>query len=271
MLDCGRVNALRLRFPDRLPADLELGAGVHGVGRDTGGRLAATEPSDALVDFCIDRRGAWLKVRGRARGVHVNGRPVRRMAMLRAGDTVFVEGGELLLLGDVPSPAPDDAPEEVGGDRHVALRGVAGQYHGRCFVLDAPKVLGRARNCDIRLDSTDVAEHYARLEPHPLGIVLRDMGSPHGSVVNGHPVRHALLRAGDQFVVDANQRFIVEAANGSPTARAAAAVDDEVDGEDDADAEARRVPRSLRRMPWLIIAALLLAVALSLLLLYGVR
>lgn len=31
------------------------------------------------------------------RGVHINGRPVKRMVVLRPGDAVYVEGVELLL------------------------------------------------------------------------------------------------------------------------------------------------------------------------------
>jgi len=88
MLDCRRVTTLRLRFPDRELADLVLDPGVHAIGRDENGLPGLVDDTaHALAQFCVDRRGVWLQLRDGVRGVHVNGRPVRRMAMLRAGDT----------------------------------------------------------------------------------------------------------------------------------------------------------------------------------------
>lgn len=273
MLDSDAVNALRLRFPDARTPDLVLGSGVHAIGRDATGLPGLVPASQAVAQLCVDRRGVWLQVREGARGGHVNGRPVRRMAMLRAGDVVFIDGMDLLLLGDEPEPAPDN---EVSGDfeMRVVLRGVGGQHHGRSFHLEQALVVGRARTCNIRIDVGDVAEQHARLEPHPKGVVLRDMGSPGGSVVNGYPVRHALLKPGDQLVIDSSQRFVVESPRAA-TSEAATADDaaDEASSQDRNDANVQRGwwPRSLRRMPWLLLAAVLLSIALSLLLLYGAR
>ncbi len=273
MLDSDAVNALRLRFPDARSPDLVLGSGAHAIGRDGVVQAGDAGPSDAVAQLCVDRRGVWLQVRDGARGVHVNGRPVRRMAMLRAGDALFIDGMDLLLVGDEPGPAPDG---DFNGesDIRMVLRGVGGQHHGRSFGLENALVIGRARTCDIRLDVAEVADHHARLEPHPYGVVLRDMGSASGSVVNGHPVRHALLVSGDQLVVDSSQRFVVESPRG---AAAPSATRDDADSsiEDPSDtAPAGHTglwPRALRRLPWLLLAALLLSVALSLLLLYGAR
>lgn len=273
MLDSDGVNALRLRFPDASPPDLALGPGVHAVGRETHGRVGPVPVEQAILQFCVDRRGAWLQVREGARGVHVNGRPVRRMAMVRAGDSIFFEGADLQLLGDAPQPAPE---EEFTGEAEVriVLRGIGGQHHGRCFGLESALLVGRARSCNIRLEAAGVAEHHARLEPHPHGVVLRDMGSANGSIVNGHPTRHALLCSGDQLVFDAGQRFLVE----SPRAISSAALRNTAELE--SQPPLREAPSSdgnawlrgsMRRFPWLLLAALLLSAALSLLLLYGAR
>src|SRR5688572_16231585 len=105
LLDCADVTALRLRFQNREHADLALGPGVHAIGYDPSGSLAQVVPDSAVAQFCVDRRGVWLQVREGAPGLHVNGRPVKRMAMLRVGDAIFVDGVELVLLGGDPLPA----------------------------------------------------------------------------------------------------------------------------------------------------------------------
>lgn len=274
MLDCGRVSALRLRFPNRQQPDLVLGPGEHAIGRDPAGRpVLVDNPEQSIAQFCVDRRGLWLKVHAGARGLHVNGRPVRRMALLRAGDAVFVDGNEWLLLGDTPPTAPaEDAPIQNGeaGDPRTVLRGIGGPHHGRSITLDQPRVVGRLPECDIRMDDAAFADRHARLTPHPDGVVLRDLGSHEGSVVNGWPVRHALLRPGDQVVFDA-QRFVIEAPNRSALAdrNRQATVDEEETAV--APADPHRLPSSARRVPWLLLAALFLAASLSLLLVYGAR
>ena len=78
------MNELRLRFGDGDQPDLVLGSGVHALGRlPTGlGPVDAEQPW--LLQLCNDRRGIWLTVADYLRGVHVNGRPVREKAILRA-------------------------------------------------------------------------------------------------------------------------------------------------------------------------------------------
>jgi len=150
------------------------------------------------------------------------------------------------------------------------LRGVGGAHHGRSITLDQPRLVGRLAECDIRIDEPSFADRHARLEPHPEGVALRDMGSVDGSMVNGWPVRHALLLPGDQVVFDAHHRFVVEAPRHAhdPVEPAEPAKTDEAAGDDRV---ASKLPSSVRRVPWLLLAALFLATALSLLLLYGAR
>ena len=268
------MNALRLRFPNRQRPDLILGSGVHAIGRDVAERpVIVDDPTQAIAQFCVDRRGVWLQVREGTRGLHVNGRPVRRMALLRAGDAVFVDGNEWLLLGDTPPSAPAEAKpasDEPAGDPRMVLRGVGGAHHGRSITLDQVRLVGRLPECDIRIDDAAFADRHARLEPHAEGVVLRDLGSHEGSLVNGWPVRSALLRPGDQLVFD-TQRFIVEAPNRDPAAETRKAPKPVPQEETITLVDEAKLPSSVRRVPWLLLAALFLAAALSLLLLYGAR
>ena len=166
MLDSWRVDALKLRFDDN-GTELPLGPGMHGIGRGGDDAIGLViDPQAPLLRFCVDRRGVWLAVSDGVRGIHVNGRPVRRMAMLRPGDAIHVDGSELTLMraGDPAAntalPAATDAP----GDLRLVLRGVGGDYHGRSITLERPRLVGRAAEADIRIDSPAFPERHARLE-----------------------------------------------------------------------------------------------------------
>ena len=84
-------------------------SGVLGIGDGLPGVL--------LAQVCLDRRGLWLQVPAGARGVHINGRPVQRMAMLRAGDAVYVDGVELRVLAP-----PQEVPPMMAASGKRSLR-----------------------------------------------------------------------------------------------------------------------------------------------------
>ena len=265
------MNEISLRFPEHPGGALPLDSGVHGIGRNADGTLTRIDdPAAADVCFCVDRRGTWLTVRDGVRGVHVNGRPVQRVAMLRVGDNVHVDGSEIALLGPLPPPPPAQADPLADGssDPRVVLRGVGGRHHGRSFTLERPRLVGSSVDADLRIDDPAFAERHARISLQGDRVVLRDLGSVEGSIVNGQPVRDALLRTGDQIVFDAHHRFVVEAP---------APVNDRIgppplpdDGGERVESSRQALGRSARRLPWLLLAALLLAAALSGLLLFGV-
>src|SRR5688500_19952670 len=109
------MDNLKLRFADRDQTELPLAMGVHGIGRvGDGERLGPVPESQSpAVRFCIDRRGVWLTVAEGVRGVHVNGRQIQRMAMLRVGDAIYVDGIGMHLVSTRPGTAP---PSEVPGN-----------------------------------------------------------------------------------------------------------------------------------------------------------
>jgi hypothetical protein len=268
------MDNLKLRFADRDNTELPLAMGVHGIGRvGDGERLGPVPESQSpAVRFCIDRRGVWLTVAEGVRGVHVNGRQIQRMAMLRVGDAIYVDGIGMRLMSarTVATPPPECQGDDDGeGDPRIVLRGVGGQYHGRSITLERPRLVGRVHDADIRIDEPAFADRHARLEMHGGQVVLRDLGSAEGSEVNGEQVRDAVLEPGDQVVFDAHHRFVVEAPS-RPT------VSDSV-ADDSAQAAATAAPvateatakASIRRLPWLLLAALLLAALLGALLLFG--
>jgi pSer/pThr/pTyr-binding forkhead associated (FHA) protein len=260
------VNEITLRAPGTPIDALPLGTGMHAIGRLDDGALAVLDDAQgARVCFCVDRRGMWLVVGDGVRGVHVNGRPVQRKALLRVGDCVHVDGHEITLVGaahgrEVPAVAAkgrscggDEAP-----DPRVVLRGVGGRHHGRSFTLDRPRVVGSAADADIRIDDPTFAGRHARLAMEGGRVVLRGLGED-SSVVNGETCREATVRPGDQVVFDAHHRFVVEA----PLRALGAAFPEDMPEVE----PAAPVQPPARRLPWLLMAALLLAAALSALLL----
>lgn len=270
MLDSAAMNELRLRFCDGDQPDLVLAAGVQALGRlPTGlGPIAGELPW--LLQICNDRRGIWLTVGDDLRSVHVNGRPVHHVALLRAGDSIHVDGGELLLTAAnelKPLPQAVASARDSVANLRLSLRGIGGQHHGRSISLEQPRRIGRAVDADIRIEGPGIAERHALIEGINGQAVLRDAEAD--VLLNGQPVRQAVLQAGDQIAFDVQHRFVLEAPPPShaplPNGRgqeAATAAGHEED---------RQHPRGKARVPWLLLAALLLAAMLSSLLLFGAR
>ena len=271
MLGSRVVNHLRLHFGNRQSPDRPLVTGVHRVVREANGLVSVADGAQGalMAQFCVDRRGLWLQVASGMPGIHVNGRPVQRMALLRAGDSVYVDGTEILVQashegGDALPPV--DAGDAV--DPRIVLRGLGGKHHGRSITLSRPCVVGSAPDANLQIDSPDFAPRHAQLERRGDRVLLRDLGSATGSRVNGMPVRDALLSAGDQVAFDGQHRFVVEVpwVESQPPGRetSSEAMDDE-----EASQPLPPAGDSMRRWPWLLLAALLLAATLSALLLFG--
>lgn len=247
--------------------DWPLHDGVHRIVREANGTVGVGDEARGalLAQLCVDKRGLWLQVANGVRGIHVNGRSVRRVAMLRAGDALYLDGVELLVQGRSGDAMPLlELGIDTTGDTRMLLRGVGGPYHGRSIPLDRPRLVGRGREADILADEASVSQRHARMERHGDRVLLRDLDSAEGSLVNGRRVRHAALVPGDQVVFGTQHRFVVEAPFApaqAPEAAAAAEVATPV--------PAHASQASVKRWPWLLLAALLLAGALSALLLFG--
>ncbi|HHW4681133.1 MAG TPA: FHA domain-containing protein [Xylella taiwanensis] len=266
------MSILQIHFSQQQQPDHALSPGVHRIVRHASGVVAFADDTQGggvvLAQFSLDNRGLWLQVAKGIRGIHVNGRPVRRMAWLRAGDAVYADGVEMLVLGVQAGP-PDDETATLDGNCLV-LRGVGGRHYGRSFTLETPRIVGQERGVDILIDDPVFAARHARFERHGDRVLLRDLGSEDGSMVNGCKVRDAWLQAGDQVVFDGQHRFVLESPRfllspmpcsmpeevAVPLAPAAVSV---------------LTPHRAARWPWLLLSALLLAAALSALLWFDVR
>lgn len=267
MLDSPAMNDLRLRFADgRLP-DLPLHTGVHALGRTPAGIGPVDVAGPALLHLCHDRRGIWMTVADGCRSVHVNGRPVRQVALLRPGDSLHVEDCELLLYTPPTGDAHLDgsAGRFAGGSPRLVLRGIGGPFHGRCLSLEKPRRVGTAANADLRIEGPGIAAEHAVLEAMNGHVLLHRAAAD--VMVNGYPVREAALRNGDQIVFGVQHRFVLE----GPTAAASATAPPPRPAQDDAAGRPPTPRHWARRIPWLLVTALLLAGVLAALLVFGAR
>ncbi|GGK11100.1 FHA domain-containing protein [Luteimonas terricola] len=82
------------------------------------------------------------------------------------------------------------------------LRGVGGAGFGRTFPLVGSTVLGRAPDCGIHLDHPGVSRHHVRLTPTDEGLLVEDLGSTNGWLLNESPQQRAWARHGDELGFD---------------------------------------------------------------------
>ena len=82
------------------------------------------------------------------------------------------------------------------------LRGMSGAGFGRTFPLVGPTVLGRAADCGIHLDHPGVSREHLRLTPTAEGLLVEDLGSTNGWLLNEVRQQRAWARHGDELGID---------------------------------------------------------------------
>lgn len=256
----------RLHFPSRDSADVVLSDGLCPVVRHASGQILAgvsTVGMLLLARFCLDGRGLWLQVSNERVNVHVNGRPVRRMACLRAGDQVNIEGQDIHVLGRHPLASPAlQVP--------ALLRGQGGSIHGMAFALDRNWVAGSSGQADIVLEDKSLPALYVRIQRQGDLVDLQVLGGGAAVLVNGQPCHQASLLAGDQVQLQAGMRLVLEAPE---MLLPAAVVAEPADTGKPAVAQARPSSGNSSRLSWswLLLAAIGSAAVLAALLLFGPR
>lgn len=80
--------------------------------------------------------------------------------------------------------------------------------------IDAPNLpvlIGRSDQVDVYVSCRWASRTHCEIDHVDGKLVLRDLGSRHGTIVNGEPVREAILNPGDEIGVGLN-RFIIKSA-----------------------------------------------------------
>ena len=96
----------------------------------------------------------------------------------------------------------DASQEADSGESLPPLSLLVEPPSGECLqipVKRSPFVIGRLNDCDLTLADKRISRRHARLLLEPGGFAIEDLGSRHGTVVNGESVRHSRLAVGDRI------------------------------------------------------------------------
>ncbi|WP_338866826.1 FHA domain-containing protein [Myxococcus stipitatus] len=106
-----------------------------------------------------------------------------------------------------------------GASSGPVLRGMVGPWAGKTYPLKGKVLVGRLPPAGIVLEDDSVSRKHAELEATGAGVVVRDLGSANGTLLNGDPLgpEAVELQPGDQL-----QFGVVELSFEAPQAEAAA-------------------------------------------------
>lgn len=82
---------------------------------------------------------------------------------------------------------------------HYKLKGTAGSVINQAFPFADTIVIGASADCGVRLSDPGVAARHAEIRRQEGGLVLRNLGSEAGTLLNGEPVSEAPLASGDEI------------------------------------------------------------------------
>lgn len=212
---------MQLTFPNGEHPPVAFDHGEIGIGSRAGQGICLAGHALAAhhATLVSDRRGLWLRVPAGVQGVHINGRPIKRAALLQVGDLVCLDKVQVELRENdgiridrqiPPAPPPPLGESQRVSASRVVVRGRSGAFYGRSFTLTEPKVVGRGPGCDIRIDDAALSERHAQFELQGDRVVLRSLAGGDFMAVNGIPVTDAVLSPGDQIAID-QHRFLLEA------------------------------------------------------------
>jgi len=91
------------------------------------------------------------------------------------------------------------------------LKGASGPVINQPFALGAVSLIGRADDCDLRIDEEGVASRHAEIcENEDGSLVLSNLDPSMQTLLNGEAVQTASLASGDEIRI-ANCRWVLQA------------------------------------------------------------
>jgi hypothetical protein len=152
--------------------------------------------------------GALIYLLARIGGMIVTPPPPE---MERRDSTEIMEGGMYGAYADpmpvsTPSPHWQPAPVSNNGARvytaRCRLEVVEGPCAGNTFVIDRlPALIGRGEEAAVRLDDDHrISRRHAEIFDQQGEMYIRDLGSLHGTRLNGSPLGEKRLSGGDTII-----------------------------------------------------------------------
>lgn len=144
-------------------------------------------------------------------------------------------GAALARKTKPPSSAVPDGP---------VLRGLTGPWLNKIFPVSGVVTVGRSGGVEVQLDDDSVSRRHAELEVRPNGaVVLRDLGSANGTLLNGEPVAEEMELVPGDIVQFGVLELAFENRTGALAPKRRAALADTSVNPDDASASRRRLIR----------------------------
>jgi hypothetical protein len=107
-------------------------------------------------------------------------------------------GATMIYKARAPVATEAVSAEELGVEREVVTLTVDGTKH---TIEERRVVLGRSRECDIRVDDPNVSRRHAELLQEGATYWLVDLDSTNGTELNGKRVSRAKLADGDTITL----------------------------------------------------------------------
>jgi pSer/pThr/pTyr-binding forkhead associated (FHA) protein len=83
---------------------------------------------------------------------------------------------------------------------HYKLKGTSGSVINQSFPLGGSIVIGSAAGCDVQVDEPGIADRHAEIcLVDGKSLLLKDLGSDSGTLLNGEPVVETMLGSGDEI------------------------------------------------------------------------
>ncbi len=189
--------------------------GTTVVGRDPAADVvvADTEVSTRHASFVLLDGGVAVEDQGSTNGTFVNGQRVTGSHQLQAGDRVQLGATVLEVRGLAPAPAPPQPQISQVGQQATRAKQIpmppvlvfaAGQLAGTEMPVGEQLVVGRDPGvANVVLDQDpDISRRHASFWPAGVGLIVQDLGSTNGTLVNGHRLEQAVtLGTGDRVQV----------------------------------------------------------------------
>lgn len=132
-------------------------------------------------------------------GTFINGRRLREPEVARSGDRIVI-GETTLEVREVPEPVRDTAAGPAASEWVLTM--VRGSEVDRQIALDGSLEIGRDPAVDLVLDDEQASRRHARLAVGEDGVLVEDLDSKNGTLVNGRRIRRpTLLEPGDRIVI----------------------------------------------------------------------
>lgn len=164
-------------------------------------QAAEVSPRHARITVSGDKVTLWDMTDDQR--MEVNGK-MCSSATLGPCDLVQLGEGLLLYLpdyGDDPAPSLT-TPVAAGGAPFAMLSVLEGPNAGAIFYVgQKPALVGKHKLAGVRIDAPGIDDFHAQLAAEPEGLVIADLGSREGVLVNNKPVTRAMLKTGDRLVL----------------------------------------------------------------------